>query len=574
MDRNRLLIFIAVSALITFGFQYFAPPPRHVAHPVAATQTAASTPAPAATPNVTGTQSAGDAPPANAPRLIIRGARLQGSLSLIGARLDDVALADYHETVSKKSPLVRLLSPADQAQPSFIQLGWSAPAGTQVPTDATLWTSSGGDLTPDHPVTLSWDNGHGLSFSLALSLDRNYLFTVVQSVRNTGTVPADVLPWQRVRRDYAPPTAGLNVFEGLFGVIDGKINDIAWQTARKTATNNDGVAYTHDGAGGWAGFTDPYWLTAIIPQQDATLKTEWTYSKPDTTDHFQVSYQPNGLIHVAPGTQTSTTNRLFVGAKEVHLLDHYEATQDIPRLGRAVDWGWFYFITIPFFHAIDFLFTLTGNFGIAILILTIFVKLLFTPLAARSYRSMGKMRLLAPKIQAARDRFKDDPAKQQEAMMAVYKEEGISPAAQLGGCLPMLVQIPVFFSLYKVILISIEMRQAPFFGWIHDLSAMDPTNIFNVFGLLPFDPTMISPYLHLGIWPLAMGATMYVQQQLNPPPPDPAQARMFQFLPLIMMFTMGRFSAGLVIYWTWNNLLTIGQQWYIQNGVTLTKKKA
>jgi YidC/Oxa1 family membrane protein insertase len=243
-------------------------------------------------------------------------------------------------------------------------------------------------------------------------------------------------------------------------------------------------------------------------------------------------------------------------------------------LSYAIDWGWFFFITRPFFYAIDWLNSVTGNFGVAILVFTVVVKLIFYPLAAKSYQSMGKMRLLAPKVQAARERFKDDPAKQQAAMMEVYKQEGVSPAAQMGGCLPMLIQIPVFFSLYKVILINIDMRHAPFFGWIHDLSATDPTNIFNLFGLIPFDPSQLSPFLHLGVWPVVLGLTMFFQQKLNPPAPDPAQQKMLQFMPLIFVFMMGRFPAGLVIYWCWNNTLTIAQQWYIQRGATLTKAKA
>ena len=296
------------------------------------------------------------------------------------------------------------------------------------------------------------------------------------------------------------------------------------------------------------------------------------YNNDDGRDHYQVSYQASAPQHVAPGADASFDSRLFVGAKEVHLLDRYETQLHIPLLSYAVDWGRFFFLTKPFFYAIDWFYSVTGNFGIAILIFTVLVKIAFYPLAAKSYQSMGKMRLLAPKIQAARERHKDDPAKQQAAMMEVYKQEGISPAAQAGGCLPMLIQIPVFFSLYKVILVTIEMRQAPFFGWIHDLSATDPTNVFNLFGLIPFNPELISPTLHLGIWPVLLGVTMFFQQKLNPPPPDPVQARMFQFMPIIFTFMMGRFPAGLVIYWTWNNLLTMAQQWYIQRNVTLTKK--
>ena len=580
MDRNRLILFIALSALITFGFQYLVPGrrPAPAATTAAVTQSqppgssplsrvlapAGHQPSPVASPT---------GPTADAPRAKIDAPRVVGSISLIGARLDDLRLRDYRDTVSKTSPLVRILEPAGDPEPSYIQLGWAGGEGVRVPDDTTLWTSSGGDLTQDHPLNLTWDNGAGLVFSIVYSVDQNYLFTARQSVRNTGAVAVDVWPWQRVRRDYAPPAASYSVlFEGLIGVADGRTHELGYPGTKSAADKAAGTAYDHDGAGGWAGFTDKYWLTALIPDQSVSVKSLWFYGHDDGQNHYQVSYQTSAPEHVAPGGEAAFTDRLFAGAKEVHLLDRYEARDHIPLLSYAVDWGWFYFITRPFFYAIDWIYGLIGNFGVAILIFTVIVKTAFYPLAARSYKSMGKMRLLGPKIQEVRARHKDDPAAQQKAMMEVYKEEGISPAAQAGGCLPMLIQIPVFFSLYKVILVTIEMRHAPFFGWIQDLSAVDPTNVFNLFGLLPFNPALISPTLHLGIWPCILGVTMYLQQKLNPPPPDPVQARMFQFMPLIFMFMLGRFPAGLVIYYAWNNTLTIAQQWFIQRGATLDKK--
>jgi YidC/Oxa1 family membrane protein insertase len=346
---------------------------------------------------------------------------------------------------------------------------------------------------------------------------------------------------------------------------------MSYSSVKSAAAKHDGVGYEHVGAGGWAGFTDKYWLTAVIPAQDAAVRTSWNQWQDNGEQRYQVSYMAEQPEHVAPGGTASFASRVFVGAKEVHLLDAYETKDGIPLLSYAVDWGWFFFLTKPFYYAIDFIYSITGNFGVAILIFTLGVKILFYPIAARSYRQMGKMRLLGPKIQQVRERYKDDPAKLQTEMMTVYKAENVSPVS---GCAPMLLQIPVFFSLYKVILVTIEMRHAPFFGWIQDLSATDPTNVFNLFGLLPFDPSLLSPYLHLGIWPLIMGGTMYIQQKLNPPAPDPAQARMLQFMPLIFMFTMGRFPAGLVIYWSWNNALTFAQQWYIQRSAELSPKSA
>jgi YidC/Oxa1 family membrane protein insertase len=572
MDQNRLPLFIAVSAIILIGFQFLLPHrPPHPAQP--AVQAAAITEPKAAIGHATATAS--NAPGRDAPRVTIDAARIKGSFSLLGARLDDLDLRDYHETVSKTSPLVRLLEPSGDPLPSSIQLGWSASDGTKVPDDTTLWTSKGGDLTSTHPVTLTWNNGQGQTFRIDLSVDDNYMFSARQSVHNEGDKPVSVLPWQRARRDYAQPPAAYSVlFEGLMGVANAVTHQETYPAVRKKADAAGGTAYTGDDTGGWSGFIDKYWLTALIPDQASQEHAQWYYSHDDGSDHYQVSYQSAAAQAVAPGGDGVATSRLFVGAKEVHLLDRYESQDHIPLLSYAVDWGWFFFITKPFFYAIDFLFSITGNFGIAILIFTLFVKLVFYPLASKSYESMGKMRLLAPKVQAARERYKDDPAKQQQAMMEVYKQEGVNPAAQLGGCLPMLLQIPVFFSLYKVILVTIEMRHAPFFGWVHDLSATDPTNVFNLFGLLPFDPSALSATLHLGVWPLILGVTMYVQQKLNPPPPDPVQARMFQFMPILFTFMMGRFPAGLVIYWTWNNLLTIGQQWWIQKHTTLKKAKA
>jgi YidC/Oxa1 family membrane protein insertase len=575
MDRNRLILFIAISAAITFGFQLLLPGrPIHPVTPAAVTQPAPTTPlSHALTP--AGSQPTPVPPPKNAPRVKIAAPRLQGSISLIGARLDDLQLRDYHETVSKTSPLVRILEPAGDPEPSYVQFGWSASDGVKIPDDTTLWTSSGGDLSPGHPVSLTWDNGQGQTFRLDLTVDDNYLFDAKQSVTNTGKTGIDVWPWQRIRRDYAPPAASYSVlFEGLKGVVDDRTHELGYPGTKSAADKAAGTAYDHDAVGGWSGFTDKYWLTALVPEQTVPVKSEWFYNHDDGQDHYQISYLVAAPEHAAPGATAIFTNQLFAGAKEVHLLDQYERRDHIPLLSYSVDWGWFYFITRPFFYALDWLNSLTGNFGVAILIFTVLVKTAFFPLASRSYRSMGKMRLLGPKIQEVRAKYKDDPARQQKEMMAVYAAEGISPLAQAGGCLPMLIQIPVFFSLYKVILIDIEMRHAPFFGWIQDLSAIDPTNVFNLFGILPFNPALLSPTLHLGIWPCILGITMYLQQKLNPPPPDPVQARMFQFMPLIFMFMLGRFPAGLVIYYAWNNTLTIGQQWFIQRGAKLEKVKA
>jgi len=576
MDQKRLPLFIALSIAILLLFQYFSPPRRVVHAPVAAVSTkttpSGQTPQPTIGAAPTGSQPVHVPAPADVPRVKIEAPRVTGSISLLGARLDDLRLRDYHETVAKTSPLVRVLEPLSDPQPAYIQFGWSSTDGVKLPDSDTVWTSSGGDVTQSHPVTLSWDNGAGLIFRITLAVDDNFVFSARQSVHNGGNAAVQVWPWERVRRDYQPPTAGYNVlFEGLLGVADNTLHTQTYSSAKTEADKAASVGYSHGGAGGWAGFTDKYWLTAVIPDQAVPVKNEFKHWLDDGADRYEVNYLTADALHAVPGGDANYDSRVFVGAKEVHLLDRYEANARVPLLSYAVDWGHLFFLTKPFFYAIDFLYSLAGNFGVAIILFTLCVKGLFYPIAARSYRSMGKMRLLGPKITAVRERYKDDPAKLQSEMMAVYKAENVSPVS---GCLPMLIQIPVFFALYKVILVTIEMRHAPFFGWIQDLSATDPTNVFNLFGLIPFDPSTISPILHLGVWPVLMGASMFFMQKLNPPAPDPAQQRMMQFMPLIFVFSMGRFPAGLVIYWTWNNLLTMAQQWYIQRQAKLTGGKS
>ncbi len=565
MEQRRLILAIALSIAILLGFQLLykrvAPPP-----PAAVTAPTAET-APPSAPPITG--AVGDAAATPGPRLAITAPRLAGSLGLRGARLDDLVLRDYRETVAPNSPLVRLLSRPATGVPYYVQFGWSAPAGTALPLPdgTTLWTASAPALTPATPVTLSWDNGAGLRFALTLSVDDNYMFTVRQSVTNTTGTPVVLFPWARIRRDDTPVTAGYYILhEGLLGVIGGRLQELTYAKAKSAGEHSDGLAYQATAPGGWAGITDKYWLTALIPPQTSDESVAFRDVKLGGKDGYQVDFTPTTPQTIAPGGEAATTTHVFAGAKEVHLLDRYERAFGIPSFDKAVDFGWFYFLTKPFFYAIDWLYQRLGNFGLAIMAFTVFVKALFFPLANKSYKSMGKMRLLGPKMQAMRERYKDDPARQQQEMMALYKAEGVNPAS---GCLPMLIQVPVFFSLYKVIFVTIEMRQAPFFGWIRDLSAPDPSNIFNLFGLIPFDPTQISPFLHLGAWPLLMGVSMFLQQRLNPPPPDPVQARMFQFMPVIFTFMLARFPAGLVIYWTWNNLLSIGQQWLIMRSTHL-----
>jgi len=570
MDIKRLFLAIAISVAILAGFQFLlphAPPP----HAVAATDTATA-PLPSGTIGVT-PQDAGAAPimpPAKVPRIKIEAASVQGSMSLIGARLDDLVLRNYRETLAPDSKLVRLLEPRGDPQPYYVQYGWSAAPDSHVavPGNDTLWTANGGTLDTGKPVTLSWNNGAGLTFEITLTVDENYMFNVQQRVRNAGATPVSVTPWQRIRRDYTPPVAGYYILhEGLLGVINNTLQEYKYAAVKTDGDKHDGLAYTATSDGGWAGITDKYWLAALVPDQAAPSVVEFTHTL-NPADGYQVAFRLAQPETVAPAGDAMLDSHLFAGAKEVHLLDRYQSQYGIPAFWKAVDFGWFWFITRPFFYGIDWIYHLTGNFGIAIMVFTLFIKLLFFPLANKSYRSMSKMKLLGPKMTVLREQYKEEPQKLQTAMMQLYKAEKVNPAS---GCLPMIIQIPVFFSLYKVIFTTIEMRQAPFFGWIHDLSALDPTNVFNLFGLIPYDPAQIAPFLHLSAWTLIMGATMYFQQKLNPPPPDPMQAKLFQFMPLIFMFMLARFPAGLVIYWSWNNTLTIAQQWLIMRRTRLTR---
>jgi len=514
------------------------------------------------------------APPHEGPRIPISAPLVDGSINLTGGRLDDLVLRDYRETIDPTSPQVRVLESQASPEPYYVQFGWSAAPGVTVklPDSATVWQAEGSKLSNTDPVTLSWNNGEGLTFRIELTIDDNYMFGVKQSVQNAGTTPVALYPWSRISRDYTPVTSGYYILhEGPIGVVDGRLQEVTYAKMKSQGEGKGGLAYTATAPGGWFGITDKYWLVALVPDQQEQVSTFFRHLTTDGHDGYQVSYVAADAQTIAPGAQATSASRVFAGAKVVKLLDHYESVDHIPSFDKAVDFGWFYFLTKPMFYALDFLNGLLGNFGLAILAFTLCVKLLFFPLANRSYRSMSKMKLLAPKIQAMRERLKDDPGKQQSEMMAIYRAEKVNPAS---GCLPLVIQIPVFFSLYKDIFVTIEMRQAPFYGWIHDLSAQDPTNIFNLFGLLPFDPTVYQSFLHLGIWPLIMGATMFLQQKLNPPPPDPVQARMFQFMPLIFMFMLARFPAGLVIYWSWNNTLTVAQQWFIMRRTRLGKPKA
>ena len=576
MEQRNLIIAIALSIAILLGFQFFFEQPRVQQHaeqvPPAQQTTPQGTPAPPGALSNAPTVPGGPAAPAQttspaesraaalaaSPRVKINTPRLHGSIALTGGRIDDLTLAQYHETVDPKSPEIVLLSPFGSPSPYFAEFGWvPGNQSVKVPGDDTPWTASGGELTIKTPVTLSWENGAGLRFTRVYSIDADYMFTVNQTVANTGGEPVTLYPYASVTRVGTPPSSSYYIlFEGMIGDFNGVLKEVKYGSLK------DGEPVTESSPGAWLGFTDKYWLTALVPPQDETVHGRFTHRLAGRTDRYQADYL-DGERALPPGGSIESSGRFFAGPKVVKLLDKYRDEFGVKSFDDAVDWGYFYFLTKPIFYALDFFYSVIGNFGLAILLLTVIVKLLFFPLANKSYKAMSKMKLLQPEMLKLREKYGDDKAKLNEEMMALYKRVGANP---LAGCLPVVIQIPVFFSLYKVLFVTIEMRHAPFFGWIHDLSSPDPTSIANLFGLFPWDPNaipVIGSFLAIGAWPLIMGGTMFLQQKLNPQPADPVQAKMFMFLPIVFTYMLASFPAGLVIYWAWNNLLTMLQQWAI-----------
>ena len=500
---------------------------------------------------------------AASPRVKIETPSISGSIALTGARIDDVALVKFRETVDPKSPAIELFSPSGTKEPFYAEFGFVPSAGSTIkmPTKDTVWTQEGtGALTPAKPVTLTWNNGQGLTFKRTISIDDKYLFTIKDDVSNVGDAPVTLYPFGLISRHGAPPVSGYYILhEGLIGVLGDKgLQEYGYKAI------DEAKAVEFKVTNAWLGITDKYWAGTLLPSPKANVQARFSSNLVGTLRTYQTDYLLDPMTVAIGGTATTTTN-LFAGAKENAVVDAYDRQLSLNKFDRLIDWGWFYFITKPMFFLIDWFFHIVGNFGVAILAVTVLVKLVFFPLASKSYASMAKMKAVQPQLAALKDKYPDDKVKQQQEMMEIYKKEKINPIA---GCLPILIQIPVFFSLYKVLFVTIEMRHAPFFGWIRDLSAPDPTNLFNLFGLLAFDPTqlpVLGYYLHLGIWPIIMGITMWIQMKLNPTPPDPTQKMIFDWMPLIFTFMLAGFPAGLVIYWAWNNLLSVLQQGYIMN---------
>ncbi len=593
-QQRNLLLAVVLSMAVLLGWQYFYAGPkleqeqarqraqRELAQKQGDTPDAAkpSTAAPPPGAAVPGAGAAAPAPTVSredsikvSPRLTVETPSLKGSIALRGGRVDDLVLVKYHETVDPKSPNVVLFSPSDSPHPYFAEYGFIAPAGSsvKVPDGTTLWqTQVSGPLTPAAPVTLTWDNGQGVIFKRTISVDDDYMFKLVDEIENRSAAEISLTPYARVHRYGTPKTENNWILhEGLIGVADSSVDWCGWLFPStlceiKYQDALEGADHRFDSKAGWIGFTDKYWAATVIPNQGTAFRAQFSGHAPKLPSEqpsFQADYMLD-TIKVGAGQTASIQSQLFAGAKQMQILQAYQDT-GILKFDLLIDWGWFFFITKPLFRLMEAINSHVHNFGVTILILTVIVRLFFFPLANKQYASMAKMKKLQPQMEQLRERYKDDKVRQQSELMELYKREKVNPVA---GCLPILLQIPVFFALYKVLYITIDMRHAPFFGWIKDLSAPDPTTVFNLFGLIPWDPSqvpVIGYLLMVGVWPLVMGATMWLQMQLNPQQPDPVQQQIFNWMPIVFTFLLAAFPAGLVIYWAWSNTLSLAQQYYI-----------
>jgi len=485
-------------------------------------------------------------------RIKVENENIKGSISLQGAIIDDIIFKNYNKTLNTEDKVI-FLNPKNSSEEYFIETGWASGGSEKIklPLSNTVWKVKGNStLTPNRPVIMEWDNGDGLIFTKKIDLDNKFLFKITQSVKNNSNKSFQFYPYAQITRGSKPE--GMQIYilhEGFLGVFGDELVEEDYDDIEKEK-------FTVNSSKGWLGITDKYWLTAIVPEKGKEFKAEFVAKK----NKYRANFIIKEPIELKANTSITSAINAFVAAKEVAVIDGYAEKMGIEKFDLAIDWGWFYFITKPLFFVIEYFFKLTGNFGVAIIILTALVRIVFFPLANYSFRSMAKMKILQPEMVRLKELHKDDKTKLQQEMMALYKREKVNPVS---GCLPVLIQIPFFFAVYKMLYVTIEMRQQPFFGWIQDLSARDPTSIFNLFGLIPWDPPT---FLMIGVWPILMGLTMYLQQKLNPTPPDPMQAKIFMFLPIFLTIILAPFPSGLVVYWTISNVLTIAQQWVIMRG--------
>ena len=487
-------------------------------------------------------------------RVIIENNSIVGSINLKGALIDDISFKKHKQKVEDNKNII-FLNPSDTENGFYIETGWTSIGNKiKIPTKDSIWTVKGNNiLSNTSPVILQWNNKEGVIFEKKIELDDNYLFKITQQVKNNSNSPIDLFPYAQMTRNKIPEDIQ-NFYiqhEGFIGVFDDELKEDDYDDVKEKKV-------TRESNEGWLGITDKYWMTAFVPEEGKNFKSTFLYD-----NGFKANYIINEPVNIGKSSSGSNQLRLFVAAKEVETIDGYAANQKINKFDLVIDWGWFYFFTKPLFFVIDYLFKISGNFGTAIVLLTIAIRLIFFPLANFSFKSMAKMKAVQPEMMRLKELHKDDKVKFQQEMMALYRKEKINPAS---GCLPVLIQIPFFFAIYKMLFISLEMRHQPFFGWIRDLSAQDPTTLFNLFGLIPWDPPS---FMIIGIWPILMGASMWVQQKLNPAPADPIQAKIFAFFPLFLTIILASFPSGLVVYWTINNILTIAQQYVIVKKTTV-----
>jgi YidC/Oxa1 family membrane protein insertase len=591
MDNKNLFMAIAVSLAILFGWQFFVEGPRQEAQLVQqerqaaimkenlkASDKMASDGSIQLPPDVNNNMVNAKTKPRNEvissnQRVKLTSQNLSGSINLGNGRIDDIVMEKYRSSIDPNSNKITLLSPTGSINPYFAEFGWIGSEGT-FGGSGTNWRTDTSALKPGTPVVLTAQTKKGMGLKRTYSLDDKFMFTIIDTVKNNSDKPIYLQSFARLVRVNTPDTLGFFILhEGPIGVIDGTLREIKYSSLKDDydSDNRKPQPTTIPTTGGWLGITDKYWLTAVIPDQNVPVNASFSYQQTSSgADLYQTDVLEKNVHTVMPGASVKVTNRLFAGAKVFDTLTEYRDEQNVPRLEMAIDFGWFFFITKPLLQVLIVIaeqlanIGIKANFGIAILVVTVILKIFFFPLANKSYKSMSKMKALQPKMTELREKYGDDKRKMQQELMGMYKREKVNPVS---GCLPMVLQIPVFFALYKVLFTSIEMRQSPFYGWVHDLSERDPTNIFQLFGLIPWDvPSFLAAgtsFVALGLWPLFMGISMFLQQKLNPAPADPIQAKMFMLMPLMFMFFLANFPVGLVIYWTWNNCLSVAQQYVI-----------
>ena len=568
MDNRNTIIAIALSLAILLGWETFFAPKAPPTADATATSSATPPTTPTGTPTVSGDGGTPVAAPVTAPaetatpvaekRVHVVTPFVHGTISLTGNRFDDITLINYRETLDPASPEIVLLAGANTPKPYHAEWGWiAAESGVALPGPTTEWTqtSPAATLTETAPLVLTWNNGQGLLFTRTIRADKQYLFTVEQTVQNTGEKAVTLYPYALVARLDVHETKGIGfMHEGALGVFDRTLKEMKYSDLKKKGRE------AIESSGGWIGITDKYWLTAVSFDPALKISASYNYADAAGRDRFQTDLRADPVT-AQPGETKAVTGYLFAGAKELQLLDAYAENPGIPRFDLAIDFGWYYFLTKPFFLGLRWLHGLLGNFGLAIIAFSTLVRLLMFPIANKQFKTMNAMKRLQPEMKRLQEKYANgDKTKMNQELMELYKREKANP---LAGCLPIIIQIPVFYALYKVLSVTIEMRHAPFYGWIHDLSAADPTTILNLFGLIPFTPPTFLSIVSIGAWPIIMGVTMFLQQKLSPAPADPMQARIMMLMPLVITFVLAPYAAGLVIYWAWSNTLGILQQWVL-----------